>query len=186
MKELIKISCYRCNSHVGSAVSYFIAVHKVFVSSRLICSLMTSSATGRLRLDFHHIKVDFKKSEVVQPLVSSWGFGTFAQGHLSHGIKGGESAGYSLPHLQFLLAQDSNSQPLDYESDSLTIRPQLPLRKSTSLFRWHCQKFDTAQLSVSDTACQERNSNSMYMFLNSRSDFCIYYGAYQTPSCNFL
>ncbi len=25
--------------------------------------------TSRLRLDFHHIKVDFKKSEVVQPLV---------------------------------------------------------------------------------------------------------------------
>ncbi len=72
-KELIKIRCYRCNSHVGSAVSYFpqlyfIAVHKVFVS-RLICSLMTSSATSRRRLDFHHIKVDFKKSEVVQPLL---------------------------------------------------------------------------------------------------------------------
>ncbi len=32
-KELIKISCYRCNSHVGSAVSYFISVHKVFVSA---------------------------------------------------------------------------------------------------------------------------------------------------------
>ncbi len=30
---------------------------------------MTSSATSRLRLNFHHIKVDFKKSEVVQPLV---------------------------------------------------------------------------------------------------------------------
>ncbi len=26
---------------------------------------MTSSATSRLRLNFHHIKVDFKKSEVV-------------------------------------------------------------------------------------------------------------------------
>ncbi len=36
-------------------------------SSRLICSLMTSSVTSRL--DFHHIKVDFNKSEVVQPLV---------------------------------------------------------------------------------------------------------------------
>ncbi len=32
-KELIQISCYRCNSHVGSAVSYFIAVHKVFVTA---------------------------------------------------------------------------------------------------------------------------------------------------------
>ncbi len=32
-KELIKISCYRSNSHVGSAVSYAIAVHKVFVTA---------------------------------------------------------------------------------------------------------------------------------------------------------
>ncbi len=38
-------------------------------SSRLICSSMTSSATSRLRLDFHQIKFDFKKSEVVQPLL---------------------------------------------------------------------------------------------------------------------
>ncbi len=30
------------------------------------------------------------------------------------------------PHLQFLPARESNSQPLDYESDSLTIRPWLP------------------------------------------------------------
>ncbi len=30
------------------------------------------------------------------------------------------------PHTQFLPARDSNSQPLDYESDSLTIRPRLP------------------------------------------------------------
>ncbi len=32
-KELIKISCYRCNSHVCSAVTYFITVHKVFVTA---------------------------------------------------------------------------------------------------------------------------------------------------------
>ncbi len=31
------------------------------------------------------------------------------------------------PYLQFLPAQDSNLQPLDYESNSLTIRPRLPL-----------------------------------------------------------
>ncbi len=48
-----------------------------------------------------------------------------AQGHLSRGIEGGESAGNLLPLLQFLPAQDSNSQPLDYKSDSLTIRPRL-------------------------------------------------------------
>ncbi len=51
-----------------------------------------------------------------------------AQGsHLSCGIEDGERALYiHSPHLQFLPARDSNSQPLGYESDSLTIRPQLP------------------------------------------------------------
>ncbi len=46
-----------------------------------------------------------------------------AQAHLSRGSEGGECAVNSLPHLQFLPARDSNSQPFDYESDSLTIRP---------------------------------------------------------------
>ncbi len=43
------------------------------------------------------------------------------------GIDGGERALYmhSL-HLQFLPARDTNPQPLDYESDSLTIRRRLP------------------------------------------------------------
>ncbi len=60
------------------------------------------------------------------------GVRSLVQGHLSRGIEGGESAGYSLPYLQFLPACDSNSQPLDYESDSLTIRPWLPLLTDTS------------------------------------------------------
>ncbi len=50
-----------------------------------------------------------------------------AQRHLSCGIKGWrERCTFTPPHLQSLPARDSNSQPLDYESDSLTIRPQLP------------------------------------------------------------
>ncbi len=40
-----------------------------------------------------------------------------------------ECCTFTPPHLQFLLARDSNSQPLDYESDSLTIRPRLPLKE---------------------------------------------------------
>ncbi len=42
----------------------------------------------------------------------------FAQGHLSRGIEGEESAVHSLPHRQFLPDLDSNSQPFAYESDS--------------------------------------------------------------------
>ncbi len=59
-KELIQIS---------SAVIFHNCAQGVCHSSRLIYSLMTSSATSGLRLDFHDIKVDFKKSEVIQPLV---------------------------------------------------------------------------------------------------------------------
>ncbi len=40
------------------------------------------------------------------------------------------------PHLQSLLARDSNLQPLDYKSNSLTIRPRLP----------KCNGIDTSKL----------------------------------------
>ncbi len=50
-------------------------------------------------------------------------------GHLSRGIEGGERVLYiHSPHLQFLPAQDTNSQPFDYEANSLTIRQRLPHR----------------------------------------------------------
>ncbi len=49
-----------------------------------------------------------------------------AQGHLSRGIEGERALYIHSPHLQFLPAWDSNSQPFDDESDSLTIRPRLP------------------------------------------------------------
>ncbi len=45
-----------------------------------------------------------------------------AQGHLSRGIDGGESA----PPPTIPAGRDSNSQPLDSESKSLTIWPRLP------------------------------------------------------------
>ncbi len=57
-----------------------------------------------------------------------------AQGHLSRGIEGGESAGYSLPPTNNpWRTWDSNPQPLDYESDSLTIRPRLPPEMNNSI-----------------------------------------------------
>ncbi len=55
-----------------------------------------------------------------------FGVRCLAQGHLSRGIEGGESVVHSPRPRQFLPDRDSNSQPFDYESDSITIRPQLP------------------------------------------------------------
>ncbi len=62
------------------------------------------------------------------------GLHCLAQGLLSpqYSVLRMERALYIHPHLQFLQARDSNSQPLDYESDSLTIRPWLPPYRLTS------------------------------------------------------
>ncbi len=52
-----------------------------------------------------------------------------AQGsHLSRGIEGGESAGHSLPPPTIPAGPETRTRNLlGYESDSLTIRPRLPL-----------------------------------------------------------
>ncbi len=57
---------------------------------------------------------------------SSWGFGVLLKG--SRGIKGGERALYiHNPNRQLLPARDSNSQPFDYESDSLPLGHHFPI-----------------------------------------------------------
>ncbi len=48
-----------------------------------------------------------------------------------------ERCTFTPPHLQFLLARDSNPQPLAYESDSLTIKPRLPQSTNISSLRFH-------------------------------------------------
>ncbi len=59
-------------------------------------------------------------------LGNSWGFGALSKG-TSVVVLRVERA---LPHLQFLLARDSNSQLFHNKSNSLTIRPRLPLNFS--------------------------------------------------------
>ncbi len=86
-----------------------------------------------------------------------------AQGHLGRGIEGGESAGHSLPHRQSLPARDSNPQPFDYESDSLTIRPQLPLKsymiiRNKSVIKDFTFSLEKALLWSMDCSLARRNS----------------------------
>ncbi len=57
---------------------------------------------------------------------SSWGFGALLKGTSVVVLRVERALYIHSPHLQFLPARDSNSQPFDYESDSLTIRPRLP------------------------------------------------------------
>ncbi len=56
---------------------------------------------------------------------SSWGFGALLKGTSVVVLKVERALYIHSPHLQFLPARDSNSQPFDYESNSLTIRPRL-------------------------------------------------------------
>ncbi len=54
------------------------------------------------------------------------GFQCLAQGHLSRGIKGGESTVHLLPPTKIPAGPETRTRNLlDYESDSLTIRPRL-------------------------------------------------------------
>ncbi len=57
---------------------------------------------------------------------SRWGFGALLKGTSGVVLKVETALYIHSPQLQFLQARDSNLQPLDYESDSLTIRPRLP------------------------------------------------------------
>ncbi len=57
---------------------------------------------------------------------SSWGFGVLIKGTSVVVLRVERALYIHSPHLQYLPARDSNSQPLDYESDSLNIRPRLP------------------------------------------------------------
>ncbi len=63
---------------------------------------------------------------------SSWRFRVLLKGNSVVVLKVKRALDIHSPHLQSLPARDSNSQPLDYESYSLTIRPRLP-PKPTSL-----------------------------------------------------
>ncbi len=55
---------------------------------------------------------------------SSWGFGDLLKGTSVVVLRMERALYIHSPHLQFLPARDLNSQPFDYESDSLTIRPK--------------------------------------------------------------
>ncbi len=63
---------------------------------------------------------------MLRRLGSSWGFGALLKGTSVVVLRVKRALDIHSPHLQSLPARDSNPQTLDYESDSLTIRPWLP------------------------------------------------------------
>ncbi len=67
---------------------------------------------------------------MLRRLGSSWGFGALLKGSSVVVLKVERALDIHSPHLQSLPDRDSNSQPFNYESDSLIIRPLLPLKQS--------------------------------------------------------
>ncbi len=63
---------------------------------------------------------------MLRHLGSSWGFGALLKDTSVVVLKVERALYIHSPLLQFLPARDSNPRPLDYESNSLTIRPRLP------------------------------------------------------------
>ncbi len=73
---------------------------------------------------------------MLRPQGSSWGFGVLLKGTSVMVLKVERALYIHSPTDNPCWTWDSNSQPLDYESDSLTIRPQLP--QSRGLKRQEC------------------------------------------------
>ncbi len=86
---------------------------------------------GRMSRNYHfHLQNTHTRSSG-QPFMlrcpgSSCGFGALLKSTSVVVLKVKRALVIHSPHLQSLPARDSNPQHLDYESDSLTIRPQLP------------------------------------------------------------
>ncbi len=78
---------------------------------------------------------------------SSWGFGALLKGTSVVVLKVERVLYIHSPHRQFLPARDSNPWPLGYESDSLTMRPQLPF-KNNKLETEFCRNRDIVIINV--------------------------------------
>ncbi len=85
---------------------------------------------------------------------SSWGFGALLKGTSVMVLRVERALDIHSPHLQFLPARDSNSQPLDYESDSLTIRRLMPHGSRGHIkIRWKDKKWIVSMDLVFASVC---------------------------------
>ncbi len=111
------LSCHGIQSMHGTALS-----PPIHYRGQLWCDIWPSMVTHTRKQQWTHTWSSGQPFMLRHP-GSSWGFGALLKGTSPWYW----SAVHSLPQLHFLLAWDLNSQPFDYESGSLTIRPRLPL-----------------------------------------------------------
>ncbi len=86
-----------------------------------------------------------------------------AQGHLVMVLKVERVLYIHSPHQQSLPDRDWNSQPFDYESDSLTIRPRLPY------LRWTQQHYK--RVNRGSVRC-DKTEMMLVRLTTSRSNWC--------------
>ncbi len=114
------------NFSVHSLVSFYLKWkwHDIRPSTQNLCSAFNhpSAHTPWTHTPWTHTRSSGQPFMLQHP-GSSWGFSVLLKGTSVVVLR---VLVIHSPHLQFLPARDSNSQPLVYESDSLTIRPQLP------------------------------------------------------------
>ncbi len=116
-----------CNTMLSNWGKCFLDLLVLFLFACVFWSCSTLSSLGHCTNQTRN-EVPIKWSTASW---SSWGFGVLLKG-TSVGVLKVERALYiHSPHLQFLPDRDSNSQPFDYESDSLTIRSRLPHERYT-------------------------------------------------------
>ncbi len=89
---------------------------------------------------------------------SSWGFGALLKGTSVVVLRVEKALYIHSPHLQFLPAWDSNSQPFDYESDSLNISPRFP-QQDNALVSWTWQWVHFTQMASTVTRSQSNRAS---------------------------
>ncbi len=105
--------------------------------TRNLCSALTHPKCAHTAVSTHSSE-QARTGNCGQPFMlwrpgSSWGFGALLKGTSVMVLRVERVLYIHSPHLQFLPARDLNSQPFDYESDYLTIRPWF-LSQCTALF----------------------------------------------------
>ncbi len=123
-----------CAGYWGCTLSYLTHEHKIswhdirpsmVTHTRNSCSAFTQPKCTHTHTLWTHIRSSEQPFMLQRP-GSSWGFGALLKGTSVVVLRVERALYIHSPHLQSLPARDSNSQPLGYESDSLTIRPRLP------------------------------------------------------------
>ncbi len=109
---------------------FFVNVNKVHW--RLYCLFHTESECVPVMVINYGTESVRDYCALCVPVMVSWGFGALLKGNSVVVLRVERDRWlFTPPTNNSCRYRDSNSQPLDYESDSLTIRPRLPLGITT-------------------------------------------------------